>query len=252
MMHKFRPSPEVAITTAHIRPWVVFCLCCAFYSLTASGHTYAPDEETMIAVSFSSFAICRCYSTSHPSPRHGFCGTVSKTAPSVTKPGASKPICTPVKPPMATAGSSASTIAGSRMQHRQPCRFRSMRESRTTSARLPSGASICSAQGDAHVHPEQYPIERPGFRAERTRVSHPCPHCPFAAMSATTNPPITILVIGGSGICRIRPLPLVDTPDCRLAGMHKRISSGRSRCIAPPHSLMVCRYYQRARFFGTA
>jgi len=45
------PSTEVTIPSAHIRPWLVFWLCCAFYILTASGHTYAPDEETMIAVS---------------------------------------------------------------------------------------------------------------------------------------------------------------------------------------------------------
>lgn len=30
--------------------WVVFWLCCAWYIVTASGHTYSPDEETMYAV----------------------------------------------------------------------------------------------------------------------------------------------------------------------------------------------------------
>ena len=39
------------ISASKIHPWVVFLLSCAFYIATASGHTYSPDEETMIAVS---------------------------------------------------------------------------------------------------------------------------------------------------------------------------------------------------------
>lgn len=39
-MYKYRPH--------HV--WVVFWVCCAWYVLTASGHTYSPDEETMYAV----------------------------------------------------------------------------------------------------------------------------------------------------------------------------------------------------------
>ena len=46
MIHQTRST----ITPPKIQPWIVFLLCCAFYIATASGHTYSPDEETMIAV----------------------------------------------------------------------------------------------------------------------------------------------------------------------------------------------------------